>query len=576
MAIGRPMPPVILDEVERETLVRWVRRPKTAQALALRARMILGCAEGRSNTTVGADLGVSDETVGKWRSRFLERRLDGLSDEPRSGRPRAVTDDHVERVITLTLETTPKDATHWSTRSMAQRSGLSHNTVSRIWRAFGLQPHRTETFKLSADPFFIEKVRDVVGLYLNPPDRALVLCVDEKSQIQALDRTRPLLPMRPGQVERRTHDYVDYLRHGTTSLFAALDTRTGKVIGRCHQRHRAVEFRKFLDTIEAEVPADLDVHLIADNYATHKTALIRNWLAKRPRFHMHFTPTSASWLNLVERWFGLLTEKQLRRGVHQSSAELEAAIYRYLDVTNEDPQPFVWTQTADQILANVARFCQRTLDTNDLPAFANVLWIQDTRDLAVIAEYLSELAEQGITEVANPWPTEDLPIVSGPILKGYSDQRLLERATAIYEGALRIYQSMVVRRFTCFAGRLSYYRLFPVRLEGWLVATQDNSSIREDTRSLVSCTRILPEGQQSKVVFQLATSLSTPEIIDLFNSESLYNEEELAFRNHRQGLPGDFSFSWSNSWLGELLRDFPATYLATDWLRSDLRELGWN
>ena len=257
MAIGRPMPPVILDEVEREALVRWVRRPKTAQALALRARMILGCAEGRSNTTVGADLGVSDETVGKWRSRFLERRLDGLSDEPRSGRPRAVTDDHVERVITLTLETTPKDATHWSTRSMAQRSGLSHNTVSRIWRAFGLQPHRTETFKLSADPFFIEKVRDVVGLYLNPPDRALVLCVDEKSQIQALDRTRPLLPMRPGQVERRTHDYVDYLRHGTTSLFAALDTRTGKVIGRCHQRHRAVEFRKFLDTIEAEVPASL-------------------------------------------------------------------------------------------------------------------------------------------------------------------------------------------------------------------------------------------------------------------------------------------------------------------------------
>ena len=348
MAIGRPMPPLILDDVERETLERWVRRPKTAQALALRARMILGCAEGRSNTTVGTDLGVSDETVGKWRSRFLERRLDGLSDEPRSGRPRAVTDDDVERVITLTLETAPRDATHWSTRSMAQRSGLSHNTVSRIWRAFGLQPHRTETFKLSSDPFFIEKVRDVVGLYLNPPDRALVLCVDEKSQIQALDRTRPLLPMRPGQVERRTHDY---LRHGTTSLFAALDTRTGKVIGRCHQRHRAVEFRKFLDTIEAEVPADLDVHLIADNYATHKTALIRNWFAKRPRFHMHFTPTSASWLNLVERWFGLLTEKQLRRGVHQSRAELETAIYRYLDVTNEDPKPFVWTKTADQILA---------------------------------------------------------------------------------------------------------------------------------------------------------------------------------------------------------------------------------
>ena len=243
---------------------------------------------------------------------------------------------------------------------MARRSGLSHTTVSRIWRAFALQPHRTETFKLSADPLFIEKVRDIVGLYLDPQDRALVLCVDEKSQIQALDRTRPLLPLRPGQVERRTHDYV---RHGTTSLFAALDASTGKVIGQCHRRHRAVEFRKFLDAIESEVPAELDVHLIADNYATHKTALIRNWFAKRPRFHIHFTPTSASWLDLVERWFGLLTEKQLRRGVHQSSGELEAAIYRYLDVTNEDPKHLVWTKTADQILASVARFCQCTLDT---------------------------------------------------------------------------------------------------------------------------------------------------------------------------------------------------------------------
>ena len=360
MAIGRPMPPLILDDTERETLERWVRRPKTAQGLALRARIILGCTNGRSNIAVAAALEVSDETVGKWRSRFLERRLDGLSDEPRSGRPRAVTDEDVERVITLTLESTPKDATHWSTRSMARSSGLSHTTVSRIWRAFALQPHRTETFKLSADPCFIEKVRDIVGLYLDPPDRALVLCVDEKSQIQALDRTRPLLPLRPGQVERRTHDYV---RHGTTSLFAALDARTGKVIGQCHRRHRAVEFRKFLDAIESEVPAGLDLHLIADNYATHKTALIRNWFAKRPRFQIHFTPTSASWLNLVERWFGLLTEKQLRRGVHQSSGELEAAIYRYLDVTNEDPKPFVWTKTADQILANVARFCRRTLDT---------------------------------------------------------------------------------------------------------------------------------------------------------------------------------------------------------------------
>ena len=360
MGRGRPMAPLALDGAERETLEQWTRRPKTAQALALRSRIVLACADGRSNTAVAAELRVCIDTVGKWRSRFLEQRLDGLLDQPRSGRPRMIDDADVERVIALTLETTPKEATHWSTRAMARRSGLSHNTVSRIWRAFALQPHRTETFKLSADPLFIEKVRDIVGLYLNPPDRALVLCVDEKSQIQALDRTRPLLPLRSGQAERHTHDYV---RHGTTSLFAALDARTGQVIGQCHRRHRALEFRKFLDAIESAVPAELDVHLIADNYATHKTALIRNWFAKRPRFHIHFTPTSASWLNLVERWFGLLTEKQLRRGVHQSSAELEAAIYRYLDVTNEDPKPLVWTKTADQILASVARFCQRTLDT---------------------------------------------------------------------------------------------------------------------------------------------------------------------------------------------------------------------
>ena len=360
MRKGRPIPPLALDGAERETLEQWTRRPKTAQALALRARIVLSSADGHSNTAVAAELRVCVDTVGKWRSRFLEQGLDGLLDQPRSGRPRMIADADVERVIALTLETTPRDATHWSTRSMAQISGLSHTTVSRIWRAFALQPHRTETFKLSANPLFIEKVRDIVGLYLNPPDRALVLCVDEKSQIQALDRTRPLLPLRPGQVERRTHDYV---RHGTTSLFAALDARTGQVIGQCHRRHRALEFRKFLDTIESAVPAELDVHLIADNYATHKTALIRNWFAKRPRFHIHFTPTSASWLNLVERWFGLLTEKQLRRGVHQSSAELEAAIYRYLDVTNEDPKPLVWTKTADQILASVAHYCRRTLDT---------------------------------------------------------------------------------------------------------------------------------------------------------------------------------------------------------------------
>ncbi len=357
---GRPTPPLTLSEQERETLQAWARRPKTAQALAHRARMILGCAEGKTNTAVAEELRVTKATVGKWRSRFLERRLDGLVDEPRPGTPRRTTDADVERVVALTLETTPTDATHWSTRSMARRSGLSHSTINRIWRAFGLQPHRTETFKLSSDPLFIEKVRDIVGLYLNPPDRALVLCVDEKTRIQALDRTRPLLPMRPGQAERRTHDYI---RHGTTSLFAALEAETGRVIGQCHRRHRSVEFRKFLDTIEDSVPTDLDVHLIVDNYGTHKTDLVRRWFARRPRFHVHYTPTSASWLNLVERWFALLSEKQLRRGVHRSTIELESAIYHYLDTTNHDPKPFVWTKTADQILANVARFCKRTLET---------------------------------------------------------------------------------------------------------------------------------------------------------------------------------------------------------------------
>ncbi len=357
---GRPTPPLTLSDEERETLQAWARRPKTAQALAHRARMILGCAEGKTNTAVAEELRVSKATVGKWRSRFLERRVDGLVDEPRPGTPRRTTDADVERVVALTLETTPTDATHWSTRSMARRSGLSHSTINRIWRAFGLQPHRTETFKLSSDPLFIEKVRDIVGLYINPPDRALVLCVDEKTQIQALDRTRPLLPMRPGQAERRTHDYI---RHGTTSLFAALEAETGRVIGQCHRRHRSVEFRKFLDTIEDSVPTDLDVHLIVDNYGTHKTDLVRRWFARRPRFHVHYTPTSASWLNLVERWFALLSEKQLRRGVHRSTIELESAIYHYLDITNNDPKPFVWTQTADQILANVAHFCKRTLDT---------------------------------------------------------------------------------------------------------------------------------------------------------------------------------------------------------------------
>jgi transposase len=360
MPIGRPIPPLSLTDEERGMLEQWTRRPTIAQALALRARIILACGLGKTNTAVAQELRVTGATVGKWRRRFGEQRLEGLLDEPRPGAPRTVDDAAVERVVALTLESRPRDATHWSTRSMAAEVGLSKNTVQRIWHAFGLQPHRTESFKLSSDPLFIEKVRDIVGLYLSPPERALVLCVDEKSQIQALDRTRPLLPLRPGQVERRTHDYV---RHGTTTLFAALDARTGEVTGQCQPRHRSREFRRFLDTIDAAVPAELDVHLVMDNYGTHKTALIQRWLAKRPRYQVHFTPTSASWLNLVERWFGLLTERQIRRGVHVSTKALEEAIYRYLEVTNEHPKPFVWTKTADEILATIARFCTHTLGT---------------------------------------------------------------------------------------------------------------------------------------------------------------------------------------------------------------------
>jgi transposase len=271
-----------------------------------------------------------------------------------------LSDTEVERVLARTLESQPSAASHWSMRSLAQASGLSQSSISRIWRAFSLQPHRSQTFKLSRDPLFIDKVRDIVGLYLHPPDRALVLCVDEKSQIQALDRTAPLLPMRPGQIERRTHDYK---RHGTTSLFAAFDVASGHVLGQLHRRHRSREFRRFLDTIEHNVPTELDVHLIHDNYGTHKTQLIRRWLAKRPRFHLHFTPTSASWLNLVERWFAELTEKQIRRGIHRSTLQLENAIRHFIDHHNQNPKPFVWTKSADQILESVARFCKRTLDS---------------------------------------------------------------------------------------------------------------------------------------------------------------------------------------------------------------------
>jgi len=347
---------VELSEQEREELVRLTRRRKTARALAQRAQIILLAESGLNNVAIAAQLGTTRETVGRWRKRFVSERIDGLLDEAKPGAPRKVQDDEVERVIRITLESTPRDATHWSTRSMAKHVGISPSTVRRIWRTFGLQPHRQETFKLSSDPYFIEKVRDIVGLYLDPPDRALVLCVDEKSQIQALDRTQPLLPMRPGQAERRTHDYV---RHGTTSLFAALDVKTGDVIGKCYRRHRAREFSRFLNMINGAVPSDLDVHVIMDNSSTHKTPAIRAWFARRSRSHPHFTPTSSSWLNLVERFFAEITRKQIRRGADRSTQALEKRIRTYLEVYNEDPKPFVWTKTADEILQSIARYCDR-------------------------------------------------------------------------------------------------------------------------------------------------------------------------------------------------------------------------
>ena len=362
MRSGRPKAELGLSETERERLESMARRARSAPHLARRARIILKCAEGVDNRTVAHKLRVTPQMVSKWRARFVSARLEGLDDEPRPGAPRQVEDAQVEDVIVRTLEHTPRGATHWSTRSMAAAAGMSRMTVHRIWQAFGLQPHRSTSFKLSPDPLLIEKVRDIVGLYIDPPEHALVLCLDEKAQIQALDRTQPLLPMRPGQVERRTHDYR---RHGTTSLFAALEVKTSQVIGQTHHRHRSVEFRKFLDHVEANLPADLDIHVIMDNYGTHKTALIRNWFAQRPRFHPHFTPTYGSWLNLVERWFAELTNKQIRRGSHRSVRELEAAITEFLDAHNQTPRPFKWTKTADQILASIARFAHRTVQTHD-------------------------------------------------------------------------------------------------------------------------------------------------------------------------------------------------------------------
>jgi len=357
---GRPTTPLVLSREEREVLERWARRGATAQSLALRTRIILACAEGKTNQVVAKEVGTSAQTVCKWRGRFIRDRLKGLADEYRSGAPATVSNEMVEKVVVKTLEETPRDATHWSVRGMAKEVGMTPSTIHRIWRAFSLQPHRTETFKLSNDPLFVDKVWDITGLYLNPPEAAAVLCVDEKSQIQALDRTQPILPMRPGLPERRTHDYM---RHGTTSLFAALDMASGKVIGRTYRQHRAIEFKKFLEHIDKQVPADLSVHLILDNYSTHKTPEIKKWLLRHPRFQLHFTPTYSSWMNLIERWFGELTEKWVRRGTHRSTRELEQAIKHWIATWNEKPRPFVWTKSADEILATLSAYLQRISGT---------------------------------------------------------------------------------------------------------------------------------------------------------------------------------------------------------------------
>ena len=353
-------PEVVLSDEERKTLERWARRPNSAPSLAMRCRIVLACADGETSTAVAEELGLNISTVRKWRRRFVEAGLDGLHDEPRPGAPRSIADEDVERVIVTTLEQSPPDATHWSTRSMAAATGMSQSAISRIWRAFGLKPHLVESFKLSPDPLFVEKVRDIVGLYLNPPDAAAVLCVDEKSQIQALDRTAPVLPLMPGTPERRTHDYV---RHGTTNLYAALDVASGNVIAELTPRHRAEEFRRFLNLIDADVPPELDVHVIVDNSSTHKSPTIQRWLVRHPRFTLHFTPTYSSWLNLVERWFAELTNKWLRRGTHRSTRQLVASIRTWVQMWNDDPRPFVWHKSADEILTNLANYCERISDS---------------------------------------------------------------------------------------------------------------------------------------------------------------------------------------------------------------------
>jgi transposase len=354
---GRPKAELKLSDDERDQLVRWSRRRKSAQGLALRSRIVLGCGDGEDNKRVAAQLGCSPATVGKWRRRFVEHRLDGLTDEDRPGRPPLISADQVEDVVVATLESTPKNATHWSRAKMAERTGLSKSTIGRIWRSFDLKPHRADGFKLSNDPLFIEKVYDIVGLYVNPPDAAVVLSVDEKSQVQALARSQPAFPMMPGMAEKRTHDYV---RHGTTSLFAAFNTKDGSVISSMHRRHRAIEFKKFLAKIDDQVPDHLQVHLICDNYGTHKTPAITKWLAAHPRFHMHFTPTYSSWINQVERFFGFVTADLLQRSDHRSVHALEADIRAWVKTWNENPRPFTWTKTAEQILESLSRLLQRT------------------------------------------------------------------------------------------------------------------------------------------------------------------------------------------------------------------------
>lgn len=367
---GRPRKQdLVVTDTQRTELERMAQQPRRSRSVAFRARIVLECTRGLSNSAVAAKLRTTGFTVGFWRNRFIAEGAAGLGDEPRPGAPRQIGDDKIEQVVRLTLEKTPKGATHWSSRGLAGRTGLSQSSISRIWRAFGLKPHRSENFQLSTDPLLIDKVRDIVGLYMNPPQSALVLCVDEKSQIQALSRSQPILPMRPGQLERRTHDYK---RHGVTSLFAALNIATGGVIGKCYRRHRSVEFLNFLKQIDTSVPPDLDLHLILDNYGTHKTARVRRWLQKRPRYHLHFTPTHSSWLNQVERWFALLTQRQIRRGSHTSVRELEDAISEFIAVHNQNPKPFVWTKTADQILASIARFASATLPAHRPGHYARI------------------------------------------------------------------------------------------------------------------------------------------------------------------------------------------------------------